>query len=318
MTYGNIRGILLAGAAFALTACGGGGERVSSLPPPPTGTPSPTPTPPPVQPPIPPGPIGLTSSAPFKTFSAHADGTGGLVADANGVQFQYSAADNSYTITLPGYQQGRLVTTGGSGSFQSGASEWLHLTGTTNSVTVGSTSATQPVIVSLYWPASSSFTYTNFARWFDANSASITGDGVFAYGIPTAAGDVPLTGTATYSGEIRGITSDAFDVWGGVSLAFNFGAGTLSGSMSPEIAPVWDAISLGTYTFRDTVYSTGSTSFSGAFQLPGSLTGPSSFQGSFTGPSAAELMASWQAPYQIPGNSKPGTMAGVWIAKKGP
>jgi hypothetical protein len=112
------------------------------------------------------------------------------------------------------------------------------------------------------------------------------------------------------------VTHDSLEVWGTVFLSFDFGAATLAGEMRPEFAPVWDGVSLGTYTFRDTVYSSGSTSFSGAFNVPGS-DGPSSFSGSFTGPSAAELMATWQAPFVNPLNNTQGTMAGVWIAKKG-
>ena len=312
--------------ALMLAACGGGGGGgggggLNSTPPPaptptPAPAPTPTPTPTPIPPPIPDRPIGLTSSAPFKTYSAHENAAGALVADVDGVKFEYSAANDEYTITLPGYQEGRLVTTGGNGSFNSGSSTWLHLSATVNAVTVGATSATQPVIVALDWPDSSEFTYTDFGRWLDPDYTDISGDGVFAYGIPTAPGDVPITGSATYTGSIRGLTSDGFDVWGGVSLAFDFGAGSLSGSMTPEFAPEWDAISLGVYTFRDTVYSAGQTSFSGAFNAPGLLTGPSSFQGSFTGPSATELMASWLAPYHNPVSHQNGTIAGVWIAKR--
>jgi hypothetical protein len=104
-------------------------------------------------------------------------------------------------------------------------------------------------------------------------------------------------------------------VFGGVSLTFDFGAGTLSGVMKPKFYPEWDAIPLGDYTFRNTVYSAGATNFSGAFQVNGS-TAPSSFQGSFNGPQAAELMASWNAPFLNPLNNQWGTMAGIWTAKK--
>ena len=128
-----------------------------------------------------------------------------------------------------------------------------------------------------------------------ASDPAAVASGVFVYGIPTAFGDVPLSGSATYAGSISGLTNSRDGVWGSVSLTFNFGAGTLAGVMKPEIARVWDAYPLGDYTFRDTVYSTGATNFSGAFQVSGS-TAPSSFQGSFTGPGAAELLASWNAP----------------------
>ena len=127
-------------------------------------------------------------------------------------------------------------------------------------------------------------------------------------------------------GEIRGLTDGepsspdgaigpVLEVFGTVSLAFDFGAGTLSGEMRPEIAPDWDAVSLGTYSFRDTVYSTGGKSFSGAFTVPGS-TAHSFFLGNFTGPKGVELAANWLAPFRNPANGMWGTMSGVWVAKQ--
>jgi hypothetical protein len=310
MTHQHVwNALLCSAAALALTACGGGGSSGTNfIPSPPVTTPTPAPTPTPVPPPIPAGPIGLQSTAPFRVVSAYATAAGELVAGPGGVQFTYSSADNRYTITLPGAQPGQLVTTGGSGSFQDGASTWLHLTGTSNSVTNGSAD----IIVSLDWPASSTFKYTSFGRWYDG---SANPRGFFAYGIPTASGDVPLAGAATYAGSASGLTNDLAEVFGSVSLAFDFGAGTLSGVMKPAIVPIWDAIPLGDYTFRDTVYSAGATSFSGAFQVNGS-TAPSSFQGSFNGPQATELMANWNAPYLNPLTNQWGTMVGAWTAKK--
>ena len=273
-------------------------------------------------PPIPPGAIGLQSNQPFATVAAWTSGWGDLYDEANKVEIAYSAADDRYTVSLPNYAEGQLIPRGGSGSFNS--SGWVNLTSTNSVLSLGTGSETQNVRVTLDWPASSPYTYTNFGSWLGAAPMG-ENVGVFAYGIPTAASDMPVTGTASYNGEIRGITSGMtggggpvgaiLDVWGTVSLSFDFAAGTLSGNMKPEIAPVWDAVSLGTYTFRDTVYSPGSTTFSGAFNAPGS-SAPSSFSGSFTGPQAAELMARWHAPFIFPGTGQASTMSGVWIAKR--
>ncbi|HEX2794592.1 MAG TPA: hypothetical protein VHN58_09210 [Croceicoccus sp.] len=60
------------------------------------------------------------------------------------------------------------------------------------------------------------------------------------------------------------------DIFGTVGLAFDSGAGTLSGEMRPEIATSRTPEPLGVYTFRETVYASGSTSFSGEFTVPGS------------------------------------------------
>ena len=50
------------------------------------------------------------------------------------------------------------------------------------------------------------------------------------------------------------------------------------------------------YTFSQTVFSPGSTTFSGSFDFSGPT--PSSFNGQFTGPNAQELMAQFTAPFR--------------------
>jgi hypothetical protein len=227
------------------------------------------------------------------------------------VKIAYSAADNRYMITLPGYQEGQLVPKGGSGS--ANETGWINLISTYSEVTVGAGPQTQDARVILDWPGWSKFKYANFGNW-ERSCPELCPLGVFAYGIPTSAADVPTAGSASYNGEVRGLTDHGWGVGGTVFLSFNFGAGTLSGHMQPLIAE-WDPVPLGTYTFRDTVYSAGSTKFSGAFQVA-DTTGASSFSGSFTGPGAAELMASWQAPFIDPSSKREGRMAGAWIAKK--
>lgn len=277
---------------------------ITVTPPPP---PSPPPSPPP-QPPVPAGPIGLQSNAPFATQAAYLD-VSGFSTGPNAVEFSYSSSDNSYTITVPHHSPGRLLTTGGTGSYNDKG--WINLQGTANSVQSQPVSA--PVTVALDWPGSSKLTYTSVGHWFEGGA--FTGDrGYFAYGIPTAAADMPVSGAATYSGAVRGMTDDDTFVDGTVGLAFDFGSGTLSGAMNPVLHP-WDPVPLDTYTFRETVYASGSTSFSGAFIVPGS-SAPSSFSGNFTGPNAAEFMASWRAPYAYPNGGSSGTMVGVWTGKK--
>ena len=301
-------------AVAVLSACGGGGGGgVASIPPAPVAPTPPAPPPPTTPPPVPSGAIGLQSPGPFKTYSAQLDSVGAVTSTADAVQFAYSASDNKYTISLPAFQPGQLVTTGASGSFNDGG--WTNISNTVNDVTAGSGSATQAVRVLLAWPGSSNLKYTSTATWVNPAVDGWKYLGTFAYGIPTAPGDVPTTGSASYSGSISGLIDSYLSVWGSVSLNFDFGAGTLSGEMKPAYAPIWDEVPLGTYTFRDTVFSRGSTSFSGAFQVNGTPV-PSSFQGSFNGPQAAELMAGWTAQVMLPGATDPRTMAGVWTAKR--
>ena len=211
---------------------------------------------------------------------------------------------------------------GGNGTADGGS--WIKLESTSSGVTAGTGTDQQNVTVTLDWPGSSAYRYTSFGRWLGSLPMG-ENDGVFAYGSPTPGAEVPISGKATYTGEIRGLTNGepthngaigpALDVFGQVILAFDFAAGTLTGEMRPQYAPIWDPVSLGTYPFRDTVHAVGSPAFSGAFAVPGS-TAASTFSGSLTGPGAAELMATWLAPFRDTGSGGWGTMSGVWIARK--
>ena len=302
-----------------LPACGGGGG-VSSTPPPPlAGNPAPAPTPTPAPPPTPaavlePPEIGLVSNQPFKTFSLSHSLTSGpfsWVEDtppsrAETVDFRYNAAEDVYEITLPGGQPGRLKTEGLNGTSGQVA------TGTFNRVTLGATTTTQPYTVTLPVPGSSfsPLTYTSFAMWEFAEGAR---KGIFAYGIPTGAAAVPVSGSASYTAQVIGW--DKFDSYidGIAKLQFDFAGGTLSGFMEPQSNDGWNApIAFGRYNFTQTVFAVGSPEFSGRFAVPGQPNADSFFEGAFNGPNAAELMARWQAPTPDGQNS----MFGIWVGKK--
>ena len=324
---------IVACAATTLAACGGGS--VNSGPPPIV---SPPPPPPPPTPPADPeGPIGLVSNEPFAVLGVASD----YAADADGnisvgpqeradIALQYRGSDGSYVLTLPGYRPGVLQTVGYNGSFK--GDRWLTVYGTSNFLLDGE-SRRQDAFVTLSWPKGplsppESLSYTGWGNWVDDGQfegTSTSGNfGYFAYGIPTAKQDVPVTGTATYDARIIGSGNENYDptgVWvdtidGTAQLRFDFGAGTLAGEMNPTVCP-WDCYYAGKYTFVDTVYATGSQVFSGRFSFNGKEV-PSWFEGSFNGPRAAELMARFQAPYTVYIDNQPhsGTMGGIWIGKK--
>lgn len=115
---------------------------------------------------------------------------------------------------------------------------------------------------------------------------------------------------------VAGYTLDTIQFVGGTaSLQFDFGAGTLAGSFSPyTFNASGTQIGLGTYSFVNTVFSTGSTTFSGQLQH-GGTSDLGAFNGLFTGPAAQELMAKWTAPYLNPDTSQWKEMFGVWVGK---
>jgi hypothetical protein len=168
----------------------------------------------------------------------------------------------------------------------------------------------------------------SFASW-DASAFGFT-----SFGIGTPASAVPISGTATYDGQMLGLVDvqspDYYHplfTYGTVQLNFDFGAGTLAGNLHPSVVvfqeydqPYSLVQDLGTYAFRDTVFSAGSTTFSGT--LDTNLAGPNAFSGQFTGPHAEEMIGKWNLPFiwngygSIPGDGQVHAAWGVMIGKR--
>lgn len=314
------RSLLFSAATSAvimmLCACGGGGGggRVVSTPPPPT-----TPTPPS-------SPLGAwydtSTSAQFTAMATgveHAGSASGHVTStittAEDVRIEYSVDKGSYLVTLPGMPQGRLDRSTGLGQGPFDGSALLN-------------SAGDKIGEVTLQPRTDGYTYANIASWTVQNGAADWRAGEFVFGTPTAAGDVPTAGSASYSGIIKGETNEAYvqsdgtlnpsTITGTMLMTFDFAAGTFSGHISPVLgcwACIWDE-PLTPLHFTETVYSAGSTHYSGKFDTP--LVGPNSFEGVFAGPNAVETMARFQAPYEDPYTGDPYQMSGVWVAKQAP
>lgn len=317
MTASAVSALLVASTALLLSACGGGssGAIVSA---PVAIRPTPAPTPTSV---LPPASIGLVTDSDFNALGlGHeyrtVDGVETAPADRSQiVEIRYIPANDSYEVALPGYEQGRLQFEAYNGVIGQVAQS------STNVVTTGSSPTLQSVAITLIVPGSthSLFTYTAYGYWDDQSQVSqareLRREGQFAYGIPTAIGDVPLSGSSRYEANVFGYTENGNYVGGTAALSFDFASGVLNGSMSAGVTDGWDPlIEPFTYTFRDTVYSSGGTAFSGGFAIPGLPNASAYFEGSFNGPQAAELMARWQAPYLFEGAEV--SMFGIWVGKK--
>ncbi len=162
--------------------------------------------------------------------------------------------------------------------------------------------------------AETSLNYSTYGVW--ANYDFIFPrhvQGVFAGGIPTAAGDRPASGSATYLGKATGFAAFAggggnFSWDGNVSLAADFSANTISGWVSgitaTRVIEYLTPAAAVTGSVNDIRLSGGTisgTSFTGAAAAidlpPGSpginISGSSgSFGGAFYGPGAAEAAGS--------------------------
>lgn len=147
---------------------------------------------------------------------------------------------------------------------------------------------------------------------------------------------MPIAGTASYTANLRGgasfresagETGQAFT--GTARFNFDFGRGALSGYIEPYLSgngfQAYEG-PLGRFELRDTVYSRGGTTFSGALSGPGSTGTGSGFDGLFTGPSAAELMGKFSTPFEADmkqlyvGSTQidhlVGTLSGVFVGKR--
>jgi hypothetical protein len=310
---------LLAGTAalaFALAACGGGGGggRSSFIPQPP------------VQPPPPPPEQGQSATifphpvvGEFASVGATAEqsfiGTGpiGTIStnDADQPHIRFMS-DGTYQVLLPGKEWNELL------SFAPG-----NLLRDTDNNFEAVTSDSKD----------KGYQYSELALYHSINPQQF---GAFAFGSLTPEGDVPITGSATYTGTISG-SSDVIGMnagqsfreiaTGSVTLSFDFAAGALGGSMSlglvDEVSD--DALQLGTFDFKDTVFGVGRTSYSGKFDT--SAAGDNFFLGRFTGPRGEEVIGAWALPFVLdvgrtgPSNSvitadhEAHQAFGAWIAK---
>jgi hypothetical protein len=98
-------------------------------------------------------------------------------------------------------------------------------------------------------------------------------------------------------------------VAGTVSLTFNFGAGSLGGSMDMSV----NGANAGAFAFKNTVFSVGSTTYSGSFDT--TAAGQNFFLGRFTGPNAEETIGAWALPFNYSVDGQPHQAIGAWIAK---
>lgn len=301
MPISNLRTLLATAVAFSLAACGGGGGGggLASTPPPPP----------------PPPPQGAAS---LDVFPSPASQEFAALGSGDSLRIRYDAASGLYEV-MPGDQGWKTLVDDPFHSPPAGdPNRSFGFAG-------GGTNESYFVIHAHYRSTDPKYKYqySNLASWGKRNGGiQLVGQHV-AFGMATPAAAIPVTGAATYNGMIVGTSSEKLDnsgeaisngyITGSINLAFNFGAGTLSGSISPEVN-LSEQRAIGTLTFTDTIYSAGSPSFSGRFNT--NLAGQNAFSGLFTGPNANELIGKFAFPYTSPFNGTSAQAEGAFIAKK--
>ena len=231
--------------SLALGGCGGGGGSVNSMPPP-----APSPTPPPSS-----AAVAIFPNPAAQTFaSAGASASGGFSGsqpigqvssgDVDQPHIRYTSG-GLYEIELPGKTWDRLIPHSG--------------------ISPPSMTEFQPQSSDLAYfiisdSKASGYQYSELAAWADPGSNRY---GAVAFGAATLPGQVPVTGSSTYSGIVNGssdvINSNSFDgsyrvpVSGTVDLGFDFAKGTLDGSISLNLND-YSPATIGTFAFKDTVF----------------------------------------------------------------
>lgn len=295
--------------AIGLAGCGGGGGGSSIVS-----------TPPPPPPPLPPPPqspsivTAATSSQEFATkgasYTSPSATYGRLVvsspsmADDAQLNVRYNAASRTYEIQLPADSVWQPIAL--QASYPSDPNLFLYRAGSPDHVGV--------------FDHRSNLQHSALLEWF-----SDTASGYSAIGIATLPGSVPITGSASYTGSILGASSETtFNTWeavwfpgtitGAINLSFNFGSGSLSGNINPTLYLDYTSYTLPSLSFTNTVYSSGSTEFFGAFAT--ALSGRNSFSGLFTGPRAEELIGNFAFPYASPKDGATEQAAGAFVGRR--
>lgn len=294
--------IVLSALVATLASCGGGGGGTTSTPAP-APSPSPTPTPTPTSGALP--VVFLDAPATSQEFPAFTSG--------DPLRIRYDAATRTYEIMPPGEGWQPLYghTSLGVGNY--------HVSGPMEDVAevFARTRPDHP-------DPALRFHYSSLAAWI-AGFPDLPGgqkSGLIAFGVPTPAGGVPVSGSGSYVGpifgsaDIRGRSGwgdfPRAPIEGTVSLSFDFGRGALTGEIRPRLACDCDPIAFPTLSFADTVFAAGSRTYSGRFAT--SIAGANAFSGAFTGPQAQELIGRWAFPFTVGGTTH--AAEGVWAAKR--
>lgn len=331
--------VYLAVSSLALlAACGGAGsENIASTPPPvptPAPTPSPTPTPPPGPPAfkpvaatIFPEPIynpnlAVAGKGWQHDYVPNTAGTQNL-RDADSLSITYDQASKTYQVSVPVAGSGTLMRTSdyttypytyptGIPGFDADPANKNPTSYCCSALSVAAADQTQ-----------SRYSYVSFVDFFAPAQAGSNLDtiayGTFAIGQPTKPGEVPTTGSATYTGDLFGhFAGDAGATWleGQARFDFDFARALLTGNLTAGVRCMmgcsYDPV---TYQFANTNFAQGGTAFSGALTTPGAPSS-GSFSGIFAGPGAAELMSQFQMPFFNPDYNRWMQAGGAIAAKR--
>jgi hypothetical protein len=171
----------------------------------------------------------------------------------------------------------------------------------------------------------SEFRYSGVGTWASGTRSTSFGEGLFAYGLPTAPGALPASGERFFAAAAQarelnpfqyseaGAGPDAY--FGRATLSFNFATGAVEGALKPVVVNHWyGELPLGEFSFVDARMIPGTPTFSGQLVVP-DTNARGWFEGRFTGPNADEVIIRWQAPYFNVLTERWGSLSGVLVGR---
>jgi hypothetical protein len=318
--------------AFSLGGCGGGGERLASA----SGSaPIPVPPPPPPPPPTTSPPAYAPRAATIfaeplynpdlvvvgkgwqNEFVRNTSEPARNVRDADGLSFSYDAASKTYQVSAPLVGSGRLDQVSDYANGQFGTQLLAEPSNKTPSPSMDAA-----LTMSAPDRPGAKYSYVSFVDLYwmvPGPDLDTYAYGSFGLAQPTKAGDVPVSGTARYNGDLFGhIAGDAGATWiaGSARFDFDFARALLSGELKAGLQCMMGCSpDITTYSFADTRFVLGATSFSGRLDSPGAPSS-GSFSGIFAGPNAAELVSRFEMPFFSNQTGKWMSAGGVIAAKR--
>ena len=299
MTTHDLRLATVMAVAAMVAGCGGGGSSGGARP----GV-APAPEPPPAPARAANAASGVIAAADTsQTFATE----GSSVFNDGNLAVRYDAPTDQYFVTLPGMQEAVLLN---DPAYDPATTDRYLADGWQVSTMVSGTS-TDP---------SQDYDYSNLAHY-----PTLAWGAVTAFGMATPASGVPVTGSASYSGMILGDSTEMVDygswgyfygsITGSIDLAFDFGAGNLTGSLHPYLT-LEERHDLGVIAVSQPVWGVGLSAFSGGLTGPILSGAPAGITGQFTGPAAQELIGSFFFGYVSPVSGQDFSAAGAFIAQR--
>ncbi|TCM34487.1 transferrin-binding protein-like solute binding protein [Novosphingobium sp. ST904] len=288
----------LTALSLLLAACGGGGDVNSTPTPTPAPTPTPTPTPTAKNDDLI-GPLvseNFTNDAILGKISVSTKtGSATHSAGKTALTIAYNAANQSYTLTDGSVSQ----------AFRQADIDPAQSNAAVTTYKLTAKSTTDFLTLSKTGSGAGQTRYVGAGFWQRVTEGKSSVDGrfdAFAYGVKTAAADMPRTGAASYDVKLLGVSASNINIHtlaGSGRLDADFATGAIHANVPFSMTESETGLTgYGSILIANAMMKSGTNGFAGILGTTTNYeTGTSTFQGSFYGPGAAEVGATFSSAY---------------------